>query len=157
MGIGCSPWKQHAVFRLLRLKHRRLDKGLIVVAASIEQLSDVVDFSRVKDRTDICNSWPGHITWLIPARSKTPFWLTGQFSSLAVRVSDHPIVQSLCSAMGPLVSTSANPGGCAPALIQRRARSYFGRGVDYYVPGNIGNEHKPSEIKDALTGAVIRA
>jgi L-threonylcarbamoyladenylate synthase len=47
--------------------------------------------------------------FVFPARATTPRWLTGRFDSLAVRVSDHPLVVELCEAYGkPLVSTSAN-------------------------------------------------
>lgn len=45
---------------------------------------------------------PNHLGY--SAKSTTPKWLTGRFSSLAVRVTDHPIVKALCVAYGkPLV------------------------------------------------------
>jgi hypothetical protein len=37
------------------------------------------------------------------------------------------------------------------------ARLLFGDAVDLVVPGNIGHFTKPSEIRDARTGAVLRA
>ena len=156
MGLGCSPWDETSVSRILQMKRRPPGKGLIVVASSPEQLAELVDFSKVKEQEEITRSWPGPVTWLIPARSVTPRWLTGQHETLAVRVSAHPVVQQLCAETGMLVSTSANPSGCRPARTQRRVRAYFGRNVDYYVPGNVGRDLRPSTIRDALTGLQIR-
>ena len=156
MGLGCNPWNGAAVAKLLRLKQRPAAKGLIIVASSIKQLSAMVDFSRVARMDEIAATWPGPVTWLIPATSGTPAWLTGQHETLAVRVSAHPVVRRLCAAAGPLVSTSANPSACRPARSQRRARAYFGRQVDCYVPGNVGSDPRPSKIRDARTGDLVR-
>ena len=156
MGLGCYPWNETAVAKVLRLKRRPADKGLIVVASSIRQLSALVDFSRVARLDEIRGSWPGPVTWLLPARPGTPRWLTGRHETLAVRVSAHPVVQRLCDEAGVLVSTSANPSACIPARTQRRVRAYFGRAVDYYVPGNVGPDSRPSKIRDALTGRQVR-
>lgn len=157
MGLGCDPWDEDAVVELLRLKRRPADKGLIVAASNIDQLSGLVDFPRVARLDEITGSWPGPVTWLIPALPGTPGWLTGRHKTLAVRVSAHPVVRRLCDEAGLLVSTSANPSGCRPARTQRRVRAYFGRDVDCYVPGNVGGDPRPSIIRDALSGRVLRA
>ena len=157
MGLGCNPWNEDAVAKVLRLKRRPAGKGLIVVASNMGQLSAVVDFSKVTRQEEITGSWPGPVTWLVPAGSATPPWLTGQYETLAVRVSAHPVVRQLCDKAGLLVSTSANPSGCIPARTQRRARAYFGQDVDCYLPGNVGGDSRPSTIRDALTGRVLRA
>ena len=156
MGLGCDPWNEAAVAKVLRLKRRPAAKGLILVASSPEQLSAVVDFSRVDRQEEITATWPGPVTWLIPARPETPRWLTGQHETLAVRVSAHPLVRRLCAEVGLLVSTSANLSGCRPALTQRRARACFGQAVDYYVPGNVGQDSRPSQIRDALSDLLVR-
>ena len=157
MGLGCDPWDEDAVAEILRLKRRLVDKGLIVAASNIDQLSELVDFSRVPVLEEITASWPGPVTWLAPAQPFTPHWLTGRHDTLAVRVSAHPVVQQLCGSVGPLVSTSANPSGCRPARTLRRVRAYFGQAVDCYVPGNVGGDPRPSTIRDAVTGRVLRA
>ncbi len=157
MGLGCSPWNEAAVARVLRLKRRPASKGLIVVAAAVEQLDGVVDFSRAAHRRrEILASWPGPVTWLLPATPAVPEQLTGRGAVLAVRVSAHPVVRELCTAAGLLVSTSANPSGCMPARTAHRARAYFGTAVDYYVPGAVGGAAGPSSIKDALSGRLVR-
>ena len=37
-GLGCDPFNGHAVLRLVDLKQRHIDQGLILVASCFEQL-----------------------------------------------------------------------------------------------------------------------
>ena len=37
-GLGCNPWHAQAVQRILHLKQRPVHKGVILVAASMEQM-----------------------------------------------------------------------------------------------------------------------
>lgn len=155
-GLGCMPHFQDSVYRILELKHRAVEKGLILVASSIEQLEDYVHFDDLPTIDQIRDSWPGPVTWLIPAKKKTPIWLTGTHTTLAVRVSSHPIIAALCRELGPIVSTSANPAGSKPATTTQEVRSYFGDELDYVIPANIKNNLNPTEIRDAQNGNIIR-
>ena len=155
-GLGCLPIYEHSVRHILKLKHRSVWKGLIVVAADIEQLYSFVDFSKVKNSQAIHTSWPGPVTWLIPAKKEIPYWLTGSHNTLGVRVSSHPVVRSLCENLGPIISTSANPTGANPAKSSQRVRSYFKSEVDYVFPANITNTANQTEIRDAVTGNIVR-
>jgi L-threonylcarbamoyladenylate synthase len=155
-GLGCLPLDYDAVSRILKLKRRAMSKGLIVVAADYRQLHSYVEFPDQDVFERILASWPGPVTWLIPAKKYTPVWLTGSHRTLAVRVSSHPLVRAICSIAGPLVSTSANPGGCLPAKTPARVRSYFRSEIDYILPGSPGPQQNPTEIRVASTGDVVR-
>jgi len=155
-GLGCNPWEAEAVYRILSLKRRNPDKGLIVVAAEIGQLAGLVDFTGNFDVAAVTASWPGPVTWVLPAPAQVPYWLTGDQRGIAVRVSSHPGVRTLCLKTGPLVSTSANPAGAAPARSGARVRCYFGNHLDYILPGRVGELFAPTEIRNAVTGARIR-
>lgn len=75
-----------------------------------------------------------------------------------MRVTAHPQAAALCRAFGgAIVSTSANPGGFPPARNALQARCYFGDTIDDILPGKVGSRRKPSEIRDAATGRVVRA
>lgn len=157
-GLGCNPLDAAAVLRLLLLKHRGIEHGLILVAADRDQLEDYIDFPGGKSGKAIDASWPGPVTWLVPARPWVPYWLTGDHDTLAVRVSDHSTVQSLCREFaGPLVSTSANVHGHRPARNALQVRRAFGARIDYLVSGETGKLEKPTEIRDALSGKIVRA
>ena len=156
-GLGCSPWDPAAVRRILALKRRRPDKGLIVVAASFDQLEPLIDTTQPIPWDFVLASWPGPVTWILPAKKQVPTLLRGGHGGVAVRVSAHPIVQALCRSAGMLISTSANPEGQAPAKSAFRVRAYFGDRLDYILTGPIGDSLGPTAIRDALTGRLIRS
>src|SRR5690606_32756593 len=110
-GLGCDPWNGLAVDRLLALKQRPMKKGLILVAADISQFSELLYDLPEDWQATLKASWPGPNTWLVPHRGRLPGWITGQHASVALRVTDHPLLAELCALTGPLVSTSANPSG----------------------------------------------
>ena len=155
-GLGCDPWDELAVGRLLALKDRPVHKGLILVADSIQQfdflLADLPE--RWIDR--LASTWPGPNTWLVPHQERLPTWITGQHDGVALRVSDHPQVRDLCALTGPLVSTSANPAGRPAARSRLRVEQYFHGQLDAVLGGAPGGRRNPSLIRDLRTGDVIR-
>ena len=109
-GLGCDPDNQDAVEKVLAIKTRPQDKGLILIAASIEQLNPYIDTSSLNAAMmeRVNTTWPGPFTWIMPKAARTPDYLTGGRDTIAVRVSAHPTVIQLCNAVNkPLVSTSA--------------------------------------------------
>ena len=156
-GLGCDPLNPEAVQRLLALKQRDMDKGLILIAADIEQLAPFIAPLTHEDETQLADTWPGPHTWLLPARPDTPRWLRGQHETIAVRVTAHPIAAALCRTAGQaLVSTSANRAGQHPATSPLQLRRQFGNQLDMILSGNLGQANKPTTIHDLKTGRVIR-
>lgn len=156
-GLGCDPQNAAAVLRLLAIKERPMDKGLIVIAGDRAQLAGYVcPDSEMEQR--IAPTWPGPVTWLLPSGPFARPWLTGGSRLLAVRVSAHPIAAALCRVFGaPIVSTSANLSGQLPARTALAVRKSFKhRGLDYLVPGKTGTRSGPTEIRDGRSGAVLR-
>ncbi|QIE97541.1 L-threonylcarbamoyladenylate synthase type 1 TsaC [Pantoea stewartii] len=157
-GLGCDPDNESAVMALLALKKRPVEKGLILIAADYDQLkpyvSDEALTTEQRERMFAC--WPGPVTFVVPASPVTPRWLTGQFDSLAIRVSDHPDVQALCRAFGkPLVSTSANLSGQPPCRSVEEVKLQFGTAFPV-LNGKTGGRLNPSEIRDVISGNLIR-
>lgn len=157
-GLGCDPWSWPAVNRLLSLKRRSIAKGVILIAACVEQLEPFVDWSGVLRKESVLATWPAPLTWLLPARRWAPDWLTGGTGAVAARVTAHSQCVALCEQYGgALVSTSANVSGRAPARTVLQVRRQFGSALDYTLAGAVGDEAGPSEIRDARTGLVKRA
>ncbi|MBD8492125.1 L-threonylcarbamoyladenylate synthase [Pseudomonas syringae] len=156
-GLGCDPWDEEAVYRLLLIKSRPLDKGLILIADNIRQFDFLFeDFPELWiDR--MASTWPGPNTWLVPHQNLLPEWITGQHETVALRVTDHPVVRELCALTGPLVSTSANPTGRPAARSRLRVEQYFRGQVDLVLGGSLGGRRNPSVIRDIATGQVVRA
>ena len=157
-GLACDPRDAVAVTRLLALKGRPMAKGLILVAAHYRQLAPFLALAEEALPEAVRATWPGRVTWLLPAAPATPRWLTGRHATLAVRVSAHPLTRALCEAFGgPLVSTSANPAGAPPARRALTVRRYFGERIDGLLAGPLGGAARPSEIRDLASGAVLRS
>jgi len=156
-GLGCDPWDVQAVARVLALKQRDPAKGLILIAGNLAQVQPWLDTLSAPQQKTLADSWPGPRTWLVPDTAIAPPWVRGDHASIALRVSDHPLVQALCEAFGgPIVSTSANPAGKAPARTGFDVRRYFGGELDMIVPGQTGGRNRPTEIRDLITGEIAR-
>lgn len=156
-GLGCDPWNGDAVRRLLAIKRRPERKGLILIAFDFDQLELFVAPLDDERMAIVHATWPGPVTWLLPARDETPRWLAGHHDTLAVRVTAHPFAGALCKAFGgALVSTSANVSDRPPARTALQVRLAFGSDVDLVLAGRCGGRVRPSAIRDARTGASIR-
>jgi len=154
-GLGCDPANHRAVQRILALKRRLEAAGLIIIAADLEQLADWIDPDATEARR---LREPGAlVTWVVTAGPATPIWITGGRPTVAVRVTRHPVAAALCrAAHTPIVSTSANRSGCAPARSERAVRIAFGTTIDHVLTGPTGSAEQPSEIRLARSGAVLR-
>lgn len=156
-GVGCDPHDEAAVRRLLALKRRDWRKGVILIAADIAQLEPYLRGLPAEKLATMRATWPGPHTWLVPDNGAAPHWITGGRPTLAVRVSAHPLVQALCRAYGgAIVSTSANPAGKPPARSINDVRRYFGNRLDAVLPGELGGQKNPTQIRDVMTGEICR-
>lgn len=156
-GLGCDPDNPRAVARLLALKQRPWHKGLILLAARIEQFGPLIERLDSGSQQTLKESWPGPETWLVPAAGLVPEWISGRFETVALRVTDHPLAAGLSLAFGgPIVSTSANPAGRPAARHRLDVRRYFRDRLDDITPGATGGRERPSRIRDLRTGRVLR-
>ena len=176
-GIGCDAYDKAAVQRILDIKQRPQAKGMIVVTDSAERLAPLLDALDEEQRQQIINSWQtdsenidlqyqqAH-TWLLPIpqtlATVIPPWITGQHQTVAVRVIAHPMIRQLCQQMvsahnpfGLLVSTSCNPSRQLPAISFTDAYAYFGEQISYLQAETLGYT-LPSQIRDAMTGLIVR-
>ncbi|MBP8284246.1 MAG: Sua5/YciO/YrdC/YwlC family protein, partial [Chromatiaceae bacterium] len=141
----------------LTMKQRPESKGLILIAAAIQQLTPFVEPLDADRMVAILATWPGPYTWLLPARPETPPWLKGQHATLAVRVTAHPLAAALCRAVGQaLVSTSANRATRLPARTALEVRLRLGGAGDYLLAGPCGGRAQCSSIRDGRTGRLLR-
>jgi len=84
--------------------------------------------------------------------------VAGAHAGIALRVTAHEPAAALCRAYGAaLVSTSANPHGEPPARTADVAAGYFGPALDGLLDAPTGEQLRPTVIRDALSGAIIRA
>ncbi len=147
-GLGCFPENVEAVARILELKQRSWEQGLILVAGHISQVDAYLGEITDQERAILDANWPGPVTFLVPDRRVAPEWIRGKFETVALRVSAHPIVQAICGELkGPIVSTSANPHGKKPAVSLLRLRQYF-------PPDHIARTNSQTSLRIATFAAL---
>lgn len=156
-GLGCDPFNETAVKRILALKSRPESKGLILIAGAQEELAPWLTTldSRAAQRLVSINETP--TSWVVPDTQITPSWVRGEHQSVAIRLSQHDPVQRLCAAFqGVIVSTSANPAGFDPAMSAEEVDAYFGDKIDAIFHAPLGEALKPSQVRDILTDKLFR-
>ncbi len=156
-GLGCEPLDVDALECILDLKGRDPRQGFILIAATRAQLDPYLGELTPAMEQDLRATWPGPVTWILPAADDLPWELTGGRDTIAARVTAHPTARALCATAGmPVVSTSANLSGRPPARTRRRVEAAFGDAIDYIVPGRVGTLARPTQIRDARSGRVLR-
>jgi len=159
-GLGCDPKNLAAVKKILQLKQREKEKGLILVASSFEQFKSYIQPLEKAVEKKLLDSWKEGataVTWLVPVKQETSEYLKGQFDTLAIRVSHHPLVKELCEKFaGAIVSTSANIATQAAARTAAEVTQVFADKIDLVLEGTTDINAQPSEIRDALTDKIIR-
>ena len=159
-GLGCDPHDRDALERLFALKERPATQGVLLIAANVEQVLPYIDISRVPEAVmdQVLDSWPGPNTWVFPRSALVPDWVAGGHEGIALRVTAHEPTAALCRAFErPLVSTSANPHGQPPARDIATLEAYFGDRLEGALDAPLGGLDRPSTIRDALSGAMIRS
>jgi len=131
--------------------------GLILIAAELRQLQPYMATLNKAILGRMSATWPGPVTWLVPARPDVPEWIRGSYDTVAVRITAHPLAAALCATIdNALVSTSANLHGGVAARNVLQVRRIFGDSITYILPGQVGESKNPTEIRDALTNRIIR-
>lgn len=155
-GLSCDPLNERAVSALLALKQRPVGKGLILVAAHLDQLAYYIEPPSRMALRRARDTWPGPATWVFPASPYTPAWITGDHDTVAVRVTAHPVLAALCTRFGgALVSTSANRSGQPPCRTVTGVRLRLDARLRV-VPGATGGRDAPTPIREAATGHLLR-
>lgn len=159
-GLGCDPDNDQAIEKLLAIKERPVEKGLILLAANYSQLLPYIDDSKIPQdmRFNVLSRWPDGITQLVAKNVNTSALLTGRFDTIAVRVTSQPDVVALCNASNkPIVSTSANLSGEIPAKTWQEIPDNLIEKIDFIIKGQTLGFDQPSTIIDALSGDIIRS
>ncbi len=154
-GLGCMPDDLQAITRLIEIKQRDPAKGLILIAAKLDQLKDWV---AEEDLERLPTPDPGRpTTWIArPGRNAGPL-LRGGNEGIAVRLTTNAVAAAICDKVdSPITSTSANLAHM-PVVRNRIALiKSFGALVDYVVPGDCGPADGPSEIRRLDDGSLLR-
>ncbi len=156
-GLGCHPLIAWSVLRILAIKQRPVEKGLILLSSQLEYCRDYISVDEA-GMASIGQPCDQPTTWLVEASEFCPDWIRGEFPTVAIRITDHPLIQALCDRLqAPLVSTSANRSGRPPARNLLQMRRQFDDELDFVISGFSTGGARASRIKSLASGDVIRS
>ena len=156
-GLGCDPSNESAVRKLLLLKGRKESAGLVLIASDFSQLQPWIADIDESLINKAMRTWPGPVTWLFPRAAGVPDYVAGKHDTIALRITAHKSSRDLCVAFGSaLVSTSANHTADRPARSVEEVNDYFGHNIKGILIGPLGGAENPSEIRDLISGNIIR-
>jgi L-threonylcarbamoyladenylate synthase len=133
-GVGALPRSHGGVAGIFAAKGRPMDKPIPVLAASADDLFDVVVFDE-RARAVASALWPGPLSLVLPRQPDWPYDLGGDLATIAVRVTRNEVARRLLERTGPLAVTSANLSGTPPAVTVAEARAALGDRVAVYLDG----------------------
>jgi len=149
-GLGCNPFNENAVKRLLKIKGERT-KPLPILASNIKEIKKIVQTTK-KTIELVKKFWPGPLTVVLPQKSSLPNTVTCNLGSVAVRVPNHQVALELIRLSGGLlVGTSANKSGKKPSRTALDAAEQIGGEVDIILDGGPAPIGASSTVID-LTG-----
>ncbi|MDP3965010.1 MAG: L-threonylcarbamoyladenylate synthase [bacterium] len=147
-GLIADATSDQAIRAVIEMKGRRFDKGISVIIASIEQLSDVAR-PRPEEQPAMERYWPGPVTILFDAKPGLSELLTGGRQTIAVRLPDHDFCRALAENLGrPLTATSANRSGTKPAVSPLEMYADLGQnaGIGLIVDDGLIEDPTPSTL-----------
>lgn len=146
-GLGCDPWQRTAIQKLFELKGRRLEQSPLILIPGVHWLKRLTKSIDLLTARLVDQFWPGPLTIVFPASREIPAWLIRDDETIAIRMSCHPWVMEFMKTYdAPLISTSANPSGEAPASTLEDVKRYFPTGIDVVVEGTCAAASKGSTI-----------
>jgi len=150
--LGVNPTDEGALKRLYRIKGRPPRKPLPLIVGDRRALRSMVKRVSPEAEDLIKRFWPGPLTIIFEASPKLPVLLTADTGKVALRIPGEKIARDLSKGCGfPIISTSANPSGMAPATSVEEVIRYFGERIDIIIDKGKTPGGKPSTIVDSTT------
>ena len=145
-GLGARLKDKKAVARIFAIKKRPRTKPLQILVASLEQARQLGKFN--KQALELAQKgWPGPLTLVVKKKKTVPKIVTGDRSTVGLRIPAHKLALKLIKQCGPIVATSANRAGEKPALTASQVKKLL-PDIDYILPGRVVSG-KPSKVVDA--------
>ena len=131
-GIGCLAFNQEACRRIVKIKQRSGQKGLIVLIRDVEMLDR--HFHVPSELLGRYSRSQKPLTLILHPKSTFPEEVSGGRDSVAARISPSPFVKQILSRVGePITSTSANISGRENSNRFTDIRRDFPSGIDVIV------------------------
>lgn len=151
-GLHALALDEGAVAKIVEMKGREETKPFVVLASSIDQLTDLGISADPEILQRLASIWPAPLTAILPLRA--PVAASRGAATIAVRIPALEWLRDLVKRTGPLVSTSANRSGEPPVDSPERLARGLHERLDAIIDSGVVSG-EPSAIVD-LTAAEPR-
>jgi L-threonylcarbamoyladenylate synthase len=135
-GLGCDAMNADAAAKVFEAKQRPQFDPLIVHIADLNQFDIVIGSLPALGQRLIDAFWPGPLTLVLPKQPAIPDLITAGLSTVAVRMPNHPVAQTLIREAGtPIAAPSANPFGYVSPTTAQHVADGLGNSVDLILDG----------------------
>ncbi len=151
-GIGAHAWNAEAVRRLYAIKERPTHKAIALLISGLAQMAAITDFRGPEMEELARRFWPGGLTIVVPWRPSVQAAAVQPFTTVGVRVPDHPIPLALIAQVGaPLATTSANLSGASSAVTAEEVAGQIGDRIALIIDGGACPGGRDSTVVDLTT------
>lgn len=154
-GLAVDPDRPGSTAALFAAKGRPASVELPVLVADVAQaeaLAGPDGLPPVAARL-VARLWPGAVTVVVARRAGLRWDLGGSGTTIGLRCPDHDLARSLCRAVGPLATSSANRHGRPPLVTPAEVAAEFGPELVVLDGGRC--DGAPSTVVD-VTGEQLR-
>lgn len=149
-GVAGDPFNPDSLKKIYLAKQRPDEKALPVLIGSLAQLPRLVPSHSSEVEALARAFWPGPLTLVLPKHPDLPPELSA-YTTVGVRMPEHPFTLALLRQTGPLATTSANiSGGPNPTTAQEVLAQLGGR-IDLILDGGPTPGPTASTVVDVTT------
>lgn len=150
-GLAVSLNSASALEKLIYLKRRDLKSGKVfTLVPESKSATKTYALLTALGKKFVETYLPGEITLILPKNPEFRHPYFDHFDTVGIRLPSSPLFSQLLPETGPLLLTSANPRGDAPATSSETVKETLPK-VDLLVTGTTPKNKLPSTIVD-LTG-----
>lgn len=148
-GLGVDATNEEALKNLFLVKGRDFKKPVSVLIHAVSVLPQLVESVSPSAQKLMDAFWPGPLTLIFSARPSVSSLLTAGTGKIGVRISSHPLANSLVSAFGkPITATSANASGMPECMSAGKVLQQLGDCINLVIDGGISSSLLTSTIVD---------
>lgn len=148
-GLAVDATNGDAIERIFQIKGRAFSSPIALIAGSNNGVCGLITEIPAVAQKLIQAFWPGPLTLLFAASPRISPRLTAGTGRIGIRVSSHPIADSLANRLGgPITATSANLSGAPECLTAPEVLATLGDRIDLIIDGGPAPGGKGSTFLD---------
>jgi len=146
-GVGTPIYNTQGIASLYVAKIRDASKAIPILLGDAAELMRVADTVNDAVLQIAHHFWPGPLTLVVPRRPELPEEIS-PYSTVGVRMPNHPVALTLLRLTGPMAVTSANQSGHPDSCSAEEVLAQLEGRIALIIDGGRAPGGKPSTVVD---------